>query len=75
MDVDQLESRLAEEKAKHQDTVALEAVSLRRTPTLSPGHEVRHSRGFGPDGSFQAGVLLDFVPCEFAMRLAHTKVI
>ncbi|KAH1009838.1 hypothetical protein HUJ04_002143 [Dendroctonus ponderosae] len=71
VDVDQLESRLAEEKARHQEAVALEAVSLRRAPTLSPRHDVRHTSGFGPDGSFQAGISPNFLSKCFAMRLAQ----
>lgn len=60
VDVDQLERRLAEERARHQEAASLETVSLRRTPVSSPKHEMQHTQGFGPDGSFQARYLLLF---------------
>ncbi|XP_066158002.1 muscle-specific protein 300 kDa isoform X10 [Euwallacea fornicatus] len=46
VDVEQLERKLAEERARHQEVAE-------RTEPSSPRHEMQYRSGIGPDGSFQ----------------------
>ena len=59
INVEELERRLAEERARHAGPSQFEHVTLKHTPSSSPKHVV-HTQDVNPDGSFQARLFLHF---------------
>lgn len=53
VNVDELERKLAEERARHLEHTHIEHVQLRQTPPTSPRHLVQHLQEIKPDGSIE----------------------